>query len=288
MEDTADRPAPFDERAALEELERLHRGIEHYRRQRRAVADQFDQFVGSFPKPADMQLVPLERARPESPSPAAPVTIAAPAPPVPVSMETPPVPVGTQTPPPEPTMDALTARLRGIPSDAWTAPAAAAVTVAESIGEPVQEPAPKRTSRIVALALLVAVLAGVIAWSLWSRRAGPSQPVETAATSAAPATTPPATPPSPAPTPAAPEEDAAAVVFTTRAVWLRVTVDGERVLERQLPADTRIPLKPRTTILIRTGDAGAVRLTIGGKDQGTLGKNGEVVTRTFAIPPKNP
>jgi hypothetical protein len=36
--------------------------------------------------------------------------------------------------------------------------------------------------------------------------------------------------------------------------------------------------------VIRTGDAGAVRLSIGGKDHGFLGREGEVVTRTFAVP----
>jgi cytoskeleton protein RodZ len=64
-----------------------------------------------------------------------------------------------------------------------------------------------------------------------------------------------------------------------------VLVDGERVLEREVPADTRVPLAAQKTILIRTGDAGAVRLSILGEDQGFLGREGEVLTRSFTVPP---
>jgi hypothetical protein len=65
---------------------------------------------------------------------------------------------------------------------------------------------------------------------------------------------------------------------------VRVIADGERVIERELPADARIPFKAERTIQIRTGNAGAVRLSIRGKDQGSLGKIGEVVTRSFTVP----
>ena len=42
------------------------------------------------------------------------------------------------------------------------------------------------------------------------------------------------------------------------AVWMRVTVDGQRVVEREVPEGTRIPLNG-SQIVIRAGDAGAVR-----------------------------
>jgi hypothetical protein len=66
---------------------------------------------------------------------------------------------------------------------------------------------------------------------------------------------------------------------------MRVLVDGERVLEREVAAGTRVPLKAEKTIVIRTGDAGAVRLAIRGEDRGFVGAEGEVVTRSFAVPP---
>ena len=67
---------------------------------------------------------------------------------------------------------------------------------------------------------------------------------------------------------------------------MRVTVDGERVLEREVPAGTRIPLNAEKTIVIRTGDAGAVRLSIRGGESALLGRVGEVVTRSFTVPPR--
>jgi hypothetical protein len=74
------------------------------------------------------------------------------------------------------------------------------------------------------------------------------------------------------------------VVTTTRAVWVRITADGVPVVERELPANTRLPFVARERIVIRTGNAGAVRLTIGGIDRGALGDFGEVVTRRFDVP----
>lgn len=267
MAETAEGQTPFDERVALAELERLRRGIAHYRLQRKTVGEQFDPFVSTFrtsPEPTS-DLLP---APGESPAPAAPPSS------------------------PEPTMDALTARLRGDRSADWSVSIADRAVVAEPTAPSVDIQQRSKTPRVLILVLLVVTLGAAIAWALWNRTT--ISPSTVANTAAAPAETSPAPPPpSPRPAPAAdpaapaaalPVTAPAAEVTTTRSVWLRVTVDGERVLERQLPADTRIPLTPRATILIRTGDAGAVRLSIAGKDQGVLGRNGEVVTKSFTIP----
>jgi hypothetical protein len=92
----------------------------------------------------------------------------------------------------------------------------------------------------------------------------------------------------PAPAPAAPAvaPPSESAITTVRRVWMRVIVDGERVLEREVPAGTRVPLNAEKTIVIRTGDAGAVRLAIRGEERGFLGVEGEVVTRSFAVPPR--
>jgi hypothetical protein len=66
-----------------------------------------------------------------------------------------------------------------------------------------------------------------------------------------------------------------------RRVWVRVLLDGERAIERELPPGTRIPLQADRAIVIRAGDAGALRLTINGVDRGPLGRDAEIVTRTF-------
>jgi hypothetical protein len=69
-----------------------------------------------------------------------------------------------------------------------------------------------------------------------------------------------------------------------RRVWIRATVDGARVVERELQANERVTLRPARTIVVRAGDAGAVRIVLDGRDQGLLGANGIAVTRTFTAP----
>ena len=93
----------------------------------------------------------------------------------------------------------------------------------------------------------------------------------------------PAAAPTPPPAPAPPPR---AEISTLRQVWIRVTVDGEKVVERELPPDTRIPLNPASQFVVRAGDAGAVRVAIGGKDQGPVGPDGRVATKAFSVPPK--
>ena len=63
-------------------------------------------------------------------------------------------------------------------------------------------------------------------------------------------------------------------------VWVRLTVDGQRVLERELDAGARLPISGRT-IVVRAGDAGAVRMIIDGQDRGLMGETGVAVTRSY-------
>jgi hypothetical protein len=61
---------------------------------------------------------------------------------------------------------------------------------------------------------------------------------------------------------------------------VRIITDGNRV-ERELPAGTVIPLRAKATLTLRIGDAGAVKVIVNDRDQGPLGRDGEVVMRTF-------
>lgn len=134
------------------------------------------------------------------------------------------------------------------------------------------------------LLVLLAIVAGIWTWNV--RRGGSGQ-----AASGAPRVTqaPPAeTTPRPAETAPAAAATSESVLTTVRRAWVRVIADGERVVERELPADTRVPFNAEKTIIVRTGDAGAVRLSIRGADQGALGRDGQVVTRTFDVPAKTP
>ncbi len=135
----------------------------------------------------------------------------------------------------------------------------------------------RRTSLAVPLSVVLAV--GAAGFFLWRAQT----PVPHASTA-------PATVAVAAPRPELPPASAAAAVpaptaevSTVRKVWVRVTVDGQKVIERELPADARIPLTPTSQVVIRAGDAGAVRVAIAGKDQGPVGRDGEVATKSFTV-----
>jgi hypothetical protein len=98
---------------------------------------------------------------------------------------------------------------------------------------------------------------------------------------------PPAAAPQPAPRPAPVDlPPQRAEISTLRQVWIRVMVDGQKVIERELPPNTHIPLNPVSQFVVRAGDAGAVRVAIEGKDQGPVGADGQVATKAFSVPPK--
>jgi hypothetical protein len=141
------------------------------------------------------------------------------------------------------------------------------------------------------MAGLVGILAIVVAASLLTGRGGRS-----------PQPSPPSNPRPVAQTahvggqPSAPTQTAAPApaggvrveLVTIRPVWVRALVDGERTIERELPANTRIPLHGQQMIAIRAGDAGALRILLDGQDQGTLGREGFPVNRTFTAKPAAP
>lgn len=67
---------------------------------------------------------------------------------------------------------------------------------------------------------------------------------------------------------------------TMRPVWMRVTADGERSLEREVPGGQKLAFGADRAIVVRVGDGGAVRLSVNGSDRGMLGRAGYPVTRT--------
>jgi hypothetical protein len=277
MEDrSTDRPR-FDEGAALAELERLRQQIALRRSERRETGEEFERFVRSFRKPRFVgppsprtpipQPAPSSAARndasPPSPPQAvhrAPVSSPAAAEPEVVTRPEPDV-----VPAPEPAIVASAER-----------EAVAGRAAPAAIAAPAQTR--KRARMLGGGALMLIVASGLAAWTLRQKPGTPSSPVSTAPTTAAPAREVPT--PSAVAAPAIRQSE----IITTRRVWMRVIVDGERVLEREVPAGTRVPLTARETVVIRTGDAGAVRVSIGGRDHGLLGGAGEVVTRTFTVP----
>jgi uncharacterized protein DUF4115 len=257
--------APFDEQAALEELERLRDAIQETRRQRRQRSDEFDAFVRSFrtppptatPRGTDV----VEHGRDNDPHRAASPVVEQQRPiepaaqmeqPLPAEQPAPPQPVVTSAPPPKRRRRALLPRALG----------GAAILVAS-------------------VALLIRP------WKGQRSETATSSPGGATTTASAPSATPSVPAAVPAPPPAAGIATAHALegeLNVQRQVWVRVLVDGQRTIERELPAGTRVPLHADRAIVIRAGDAGAVRLTINGVDRGPLGKDAEIVTRTFTAP----
>ena len=151
----------------------------------------------------------------------------------------------------------------------------------------INRPARPRAAYVgVALAALAVVLVTVLLWRSAGVPVGPAAHADPR-TVAAPAT--PASPavaaagaPALAPTvPAGPPRALNVEFVTVRPVWARITVDGRRAMEREFKADQRIPFGADRAIVIRAGDAGAIRLVVDGKDLGVLGRDGQIFERAF-------
>ena len=136
----------------------------------------------------------------------------------------------------------------------------------------------RRTNRGLVIAG-VAVAAIVVAVWMWR---GSSLSVQSPTPGTGPAVQTPATaPPAPA-SPPAPARALNVELTTLRPVWMRVIVDGNKLMERVVPEGQTIPVGADTTIAIRAGDGGAVRLSVGGKDQGLLGRDGFPANRALS------
>jgi Domain of unknown function (DUF4115) len=245
-----ERGQGFEEQAALEELQRIQQALEESRRRRRQANEAFDSFLRSFGPRAQPRIEERQVREPEFED----VQVA-------------------QPPPGEsPVAEERTAELPS--SESRNVPAALAGG---------------RRSRRLVRPFTVAAAAVIVAAALFLVRQNrshdaarlssetPTAPAVPAAASR-PDTPPVVQPPPPATT------TGSAELTALRPVWVRVLVDGQPVLERELPANARIPLAAKESIVIRAGNAGALRLSIAGTDQGSFGREGQVVTKTFKVP----
>ena len=271
--------APLDEAAALEELERLHRAIEDWRRRRNDVQAEFDRFVRGFrisaleAATAEPPAVPPGSGSPTVQSPAtaidAPIIVAGPA--APVTPAT-----ATDRDSDEPVAQAATSVLEPTDSPAVAPPA--------TVKSPFKIKWNSRP-RLLALAMVLVVLAAVGALLKRTWHSAPER--STGSIPATPAVRPnpqPATPPDRQPAAPAEAGPPRSEILAVRRVWVRVVVDGVKTTERELQAGERVALPAGSTAAIRAGNAGAVQVTINGEDRGSLGAEGEVVTRTLQVP----
>jgi hypothetical protein len=68
--------------------------------------------------------------------------------------------------------------------------------------------------------------------------------------------------------------------------WLKITTDGAVAYEQIAEPGFSRTFEGRDSLSIWTGNAGAVEARVDGRDLGTLGADGEVLTRKFAAQPK--
>lgn len=238
---------PFDEQAALAELEQLRDAIQAARRARQEKLDEFERFVQGFRKPAARR-PDRSDARPEASDlivpalpPAAP---AAPYEPVPVQPDA--APTG-----------ATAARPR------------------RRIGN--------RTVILLGVAGVTAAALLLYQWRQPSDRPSAPNPVTSAPNTAAPAARPPAVPTAAAPVTTAPAAALHVELGTLQPVWLRVVVDGQKKLERMIPAGEALRFDADRQIVVRAGNGADVFVkTSSGEER--LGVAGQPVTRTFAKP----
>jgi hypothetical protein len=68
--------------------------------------------------------------------------------------------------------------------------------------------------------------------------------------------------------------------------WLKITTDGAVAYEGIAEPGFSRSFEGRDSLSIWTGNAGAVEAQVDGRDLGTLGTDGEVLTREFAAQPE--
>jgi cytoskeletal protein RodZ len=141
---------------------------------------------------------------------------------------------------------------------------------------------------------LVVVVLGLIYVTMWGSKAKPAPSVSEPAARqplrppAATQQATPATPPEPDVTAggvvdSAVEQGAPLVVgiVASDLCWLSVTVDGTRVLARNLQAGEQLEYRVRTGVTMIAGNAAALAVTLNGKPARPLGGPGRVVTTTI-------
>lgn len=88
-------------------------------------------------------------------------------------------------------------------------------------------------------------------------------------------------PPTPAPT--VPSSEVEVAVEITQPSWIRVTVDGEQVFTSILQPGQSRAWRGKTSVNLRTGNAGGTIIFINGQPMGTLGTPGAVVEREWQV-----
>ena len=258
---------PFNEEAALAELDKLREDIQAARRNREKKVEEFESWMRETRNTARVERITALEEEKAGAEPAAAARAA------------------SRASEPSTQASGLAAAPSAPPTSKWA-------PLDDEF--PFEAPSPRSLPAIdrrwlyyaggLATLMVIALLLG----QMWGNRpadaptaASNSQAQPGPAASAAPG---PATPAARAAAPSAPPAPRKPIeieLTTTRPVWMRVTVDGERKVEREVPGGQRLTFGADKVIVLRAGDGGGVRLSVGGKDQGLLGRDGQIAVRTF-------
>ena len=144
-----------------------------------------------------------------------------------------------------------------------------------------EERSPQPLALVLTWGLAAAVAVAIGGWE--AQRGGVPDAVGTSGGSALPAVGTSGDTASPA-VPAAPATSGVTISLeATGPSWVTAHVDGRRVIYRTLQSGERELLRAQREIRIRTGDAGALRWQIDGRDAAAMGRAGEV--RTVRVTP---
>jgi hypothetical protein len=152
--------------------------------------------------------------------------------------------------------------------------------------------APGRTLLVGLLGAAALVAVSLALWGPWKQeRVGQPEssltPAGDRAASPREASSPPTTArPSDAPAgeqaPAAASPRRLAVrLVASRTVWIGAVADGRPSLNRTVEAGQSLTVEADASVTLRIGDAGAVRLSVNGRDRGLAGRDGQVLTARF-------
>jgi hypothetical protein len=253
---------PFDEEAALAELERLRESIQAARQARQRTSDEFAAFIKSFRNPA--ATVTSASATAASSASEAPHHAA------PTSDDR-----STQSPDPLPDPPPSTVVT---PRDTDS--------VADTMAP--ASPVPQRYRfgvRSAGILVIIAVTAVALVSSRRGRRASPPTIVNTVSESAASARNAEVLPPVAVsqPTVATPVARGLTIELRVlRPVWMRVLVDGRKDVEGTVQAGP-MHLSGDRSIVVRVGNGGDVVVQTGTRDE-PFGETAQPRTRTFSKP----
>ncbi|RDV84755.1 helix-turn-helix domain-containing protein [Ammonifex thiophilus] len=148
-----------------------------------------------------------------------------------------------------------------------------------------EEPSGLRGLRtILVLLLAIALLFGINQAYQRLKGGTPEKPPQVEEVQKPPAKTPETTLPAGESQPSVtPKSITLKLSVTNDRCWMRVVTDGVVAFEGELQAGQEKSFQANHTIQLRLGNAGAVAVSLNGKDLGYLGRPGEVVTRQFSV-----